>query len=71
MTLLQAGTLLSVMTTVQIFLNITSSSADGKVSSTQCFGLTMLVSGLLATILFWTGIHPLMWVGAVVNGYST
>ena len=29
---------------------------------------TMLVSGLLATILFWTGIHPLMWVGAVVMG---
>ncbi len=68
MTLLQAGTLLSVMTTVQIFLNILLPLLMEKFPARMFWINTMLVSGLLATILFWTGIHPLMWVGAVVMG---
>ena len=68
MTLLQAGTLLSVMTTVQIFLNILLPLLMDKFPARMFWINVMLVSGLLATVLFWTGIHPLMWVGAVVMG---
>ena len=68
MTLLQAGTLLSVMTTVQIFLNILLPLLMEKFPARMFWINIMLVSGLLATILFWTGIHPLMWVGAVIMG---
>ncbi|WP_249336608.1 CynX/NimT family MFS transporter [Sporosarcina sp. Marseille-Q4063] len=68
MTLLQAGTLLSVMTTVQIFLNILLPLLMEKFPARKFWINVMLVSGLLATILFWTGFHPLMWVGAVIMG---
>ena len=68
MTLLQAGTLLSVMTTVQIFLNILLPLLMDKFPARRLWINVMLVSGLLATLLFWTGIHPLMWVGAVIMG---
>ncbi|WP_210468887.1 CynX/NimT family MFS transporter [Sporosarcina sp. 6E9] len=68
MTLLQAGTLLSVMTTVQIFLNILLPLMMEKYPARKFWINLMLASGLLATILFWTGFHPLMWVGAVIMG---
>ena len=68
MTLLQAGTLLSVMTSVQIFLNILLPLLMEKFPARMFWINAMLVSGLLATILFWTGIHSLMWVGAVIMG---
>lgn len=68
MTLLQAGTLLSVMTTVQIFLNILLPLAMERFYSRRFWLLLMIYSGLLAIILFWTGIHSLMWVGAFMMG---
>jgi MFS transporter, CP family, cyanate transporter len=68
MTLLQAGTLLSVMATVQIFLNILLPLLMEKFPARKFWINIMLASGLLATILFWSGFHPLMWVGAVIMG---
>ncbi len=68
MTLLQAGTLLSVMTTVQIFLNILLPLAMERFFSRRFWLLLMLVSGMTALLLFWTGVHSFMWIGAFVMG---
>lgn len=68
MTLLQAGTLLSIMTTVQIFLNILLPLAMERFFSRRFWLLLMICSGLLAIVLFWTGVHSLMWVGSFLMG---
>lgn len=68
MTLIQAGTLLSVMTTVQLFLNLLLPLAMEKFPARKFWIYFMLFSGMIATGLFWTGIHPLMWVGAFIMG---
>lgn len=68
MTLLQAGTLLSVMTTVQIFLNILLPLAMERFFTRRFWLLLMLFSGMAAILLFWTGNHSLMWIGAFIMG---
>lgn len=68
MTLLQAGTLLSVMTTVQIFLNILLPQLMQRFPTRKFWLLLMLIAGMTSIILFWTGIHSLMWIGAVIMG---
>lgn len=68
MTLLQAGTLLSVMTTVQIFLNILLPLAMERFPSRKFWLFLMIISGMTAILLFWSGIHPLMWIGAFIMG---
>ncbi|MFJ7935979.1 CynX/NimT family MFS transporter [Sporosarcina sp. NPDC096371] len=68
MTLLQAGTLLSVMTTVQIFLNILLPQLMQRFPGRKFWLLLMLIAGMTSIILFWTGIHSLMWVGAFFMG---
>lgn len=68
MTLLQAGTILSIMTTVQIFLNILLPLLMQRFPSRKFWLLFMVIAGMIAIILFWTGIHPLMWVGAFIMG---
>lgn len=68
MTLLQAGTLLSVMTTVQIFLNILFPLAMERYFTRRFWLLVMLISGATAILLFWTGNHSLMWIGAFLMG---
>lgn len=68
MTLLQAGTLLSVMTTVQIFLNILLPLLMQRFSARKFWLLLMLIAGMTSIILFWTGIHSLMWIGAFIMG---
>ncbi|MEK5038557.1 MFS transporter [Sporosarcina sp. FSL K6-3457] len=68
MTLLQAGTLLSVMTTVQIFLNILLPQLMQRFPARKFWLLLMLIAGMASIILFWTGIHSLMWIGAVIMG---
>ncbi len=68
MTLLQAGTLLSVMTTVQIFLNILLPQLMQRFPARKFWLLLMLIAGMTSIILFWTGIHSLMWIGAVIMG---
>ncbi|QBQ05150.1 MFS transporter [Sporosarcina pasteurii] len=68
MTLLQAGTLLSVMTTVQIFLNILIPLAMERFGSRRFWLLFMLISGMISIVCFWTGLYPFMWVGAFIMG---
>lgn len=68
MTLIQAGVLLSVMTTVQLFLNLLLPLAMAKYPARKLWIYLMLTAGIIATGLFWTGIHPLMWIGAFVMG---
>lgn len=68
MTLLQAGSVLGVMMTVQIVLNIVLPLLMDRFPARIFWITLMLVSGATATILFWSGIHPLMWVGAVIMG---
>ena len=68
MTLLQAGSLLSLMTTVQIFLNILLPLAMERFPARKFWLLFMLIAGMAAITLFWTGIHSLMWAGAFLMG---
>ena len=68
MTLLQAGTLLSIMTIVQIFLNILIPLLMERFPARKFWLLFMLLSGMISLCLFWTGIHPLMWIGAFIMG---
>jgi MFS transporter, CP family, cyanate transporter len=66
MTLLQAGTLLSIMTTVQILFNIIIPLLMERFLSRKFWILFMLIAGMTSITLFWTGIHPLMWIGAFI-----
>lgn len=68
MTLLQAGMLLTIMTTVQIFLNIIIPLLMQKFPARKFWLLLMLTAGVIALCLLWTGIHPLMFAGAFVMG---
>lgn len=68
LTLLQAGTLLSIMTTVQIFFNILLPLLMERFPARKFWLLLILVAGMLAVVLFWTGVHSLMWVGAFIMG---
>ena len=68
MTLLQAGTLLSIMTTVQIFLNILLPQLMQRFPARKFWLLFMLIAGMMSLGLFWTGNHSLMWFGAVLMG---
>lgn len=68
MTLLQAGTLLSVMTIVQVVLNIGLPLLMQKFPARLLWLSFMLISGMVATALLWTSNHPFMWVGAFFMG---
>ena len=68
MTLLQAGLLLSIMTTVQLFLNIIIPLLMQKFPARKFWLFLMLTAGTIALGLFWTGIHPLMYAGAFIMG---
>jgi len=68
MTLLQGGMLLSVMTVVQIILNIGFPVLMERFPARKFWILLMLISGVLATVFIWTGVHLLMWLGAIIMG---
>jgi len=68
MTLLQAGMLLTIMTTVQIFLNIIIPLLMQKFPARKFWLFLMLTAGVIALCLLWTGIHPLMFAGAFIMG---
>ncbi|UED82505.1 MFS transporter [Lysinibacillus sp. CD3-6] len=68
LTLLQAGTLLSIMTTVQIFFNILLPLLMERFPARKFWLLLILIAGMLAVVMFWTGVHSLMWVGAFIMG---
>ena len=68
MTLLQASTLLSIMMTVQIFFNIILPILMDRFPARKFWILFMLISGVAAISLFWSGIHSFIWVGAFIIG---
>lgn len=68
MSLLKAGSLLGAMMTVQIVLNIVLPLLMDRFPARVFWITLMLVSGIIATLLFWSGVHPLMWAGAVIMG---
>ncbi|MGN7408580.1 MFS transporter [Sporosarcina sp. SAFN-010] len=68
MTLVQAGTLVSLMTAVQIILNITIPLMMERYPGRKMWLLFILSIGLVAVMLFWTDNLPLLWVGALLMG---
>lgn len=68
MTLVQAGTLVSLMTAVQIVLNITIPLMMERYQARKMWLLFILVIGLISIGLFATGHVPLLWVGALLMG---
>lgn len=68
MTLLQAGALLTAMTTVQIFLNILIPLLVEKYPARKNWLFFIIGSGIVAMLLFLTGKVSLMWIGAILMG---
>lgn len=69
MTLLQAGTLLSVMTTFQIVLNIVLPLLMQRYPARRNWIWFLAGSGMAATVLLWTGLPLAMWIGAILMGF--
>ncbi|MGG0644432.1 MFS transporter [Sporosarcina gallistercoris] len=68
MTIVQAGTLVSLMTAVQIVLNITIPLMMERYPGRKMWLLFILFIGVVAVALFGTGHIPLLWVGAILMG---
>lgn len=68
MTIVQAGTLVSLMTAVQIVLNITIPLMMERYPGRKMWLLFILLIGVVAVALFGTGHVPLLWVGAILMG---
>lgn len=68
MTIVQAGTLVSLMTAVQIVLNITIPLMMERYPGRKMWLLFILLIGLVAVGLFATGHVPFLWVGALLMG---
>ena len=68
MSIVQAGTLVSLMTAVQIILNITIPFMMEKYPGRKMWLLFVLSIGIVAIVLFATGNLPLLWVGALLMG---
>ncbi|WP_252503341.1 CynX/NimT family MFS transporter [Sporosarcina sp. Marseille-Q4943] len=65
MSLVQASTLLSVMMTLQIFLNLVFPMVYERFPNRRFWLLLFLTMGLIAFGLFWTGEYALMWVSSI------
>lgn len=68
LTLLQASTLLTIMTTVQIFLNILLPIAMDRYFTRRFWLILMLLSGMTAMICFGIGHYSMMILGAFLMG---
>lgn len=68
MTIVQAGTLVSLMTAVQIVLNITIPLMMERYPGRKMWLLFILLIGLVAVGMFATGHVPFLWVGALLMG---
>ncbi len=68
LTLLQAGSMLSMMTVIQIILNLGFPLLMDKFPARKFWLLVMLCSGIIAIGLLWSGEHSLMWIGAFIMG---
>lgn len=66
MSLVQASTLLSVMMTLQIFLNLLFPIVYERFPKRRFWLFVFLTMGLLAFVLFWTGDRTLMWVSSIL-----
>jgi CP family cyanate transporter-like MFS transporter len=68
MSLLEAGSILSMMTVVQIIMNLLYPALMTRYPARQFWVFVLLVLGVVAIGLFWTGIPVCMWIGAFVMG---
>jgi len=68
MSLIKAGSLLGVTTIVQTILNLGLPLLMNKYPARVFWITAMLISGMVATGLLWTGNESLMWVGAFFMG---
>lgn len=68
MSLIQAGTLLSTITVIQIVFNITLPLLMERFGTRRFWLTTILIIALVAFGLMWTGSFIGMWVGAVLLG---
>lgn len=65
MTLVQASALLTLMTTLQIVLNLIFPIVYERFPKRKLWLLFFLTMGLIAFGMFWTGVSTLMWVSAI------
>lgn len=68
MTLIQGGMLLSAVMSVQVIFNLLLPIMMEKYPARRNWIYFILVSGVVATLLFWTGDHTMMWIGAFMMG---
>ncbi|WP_051239065.1 CynX/NimT family MFS transporter [Jeotgalicoccus psychrophilus] len=68
MTLIQGGMLLSAVMSVQVIFNLLLPIMMEKYPARRNWIYFILVSGTAATLLFWTGDHTMMWIGAFMMG---
>lgn len=68
MTLVQGGMLLSAVMSVQVIFNLLLPIMMEKYPARRNWIYFILVAGTAATLLFWTGDHTLMWIGAFMMG---
>lgn len=68
MSLIQGGMLLSAVMSVQVIFNLLLPIMMEKYPARRNWIYFILVSGTAATLLFWTGDHTMMWIGAFMMG---
>ncbi|MDO5359703.1 MAG: MFS transporter [Jeotgalicoccus sp.] len=68
MTMIQGGMLLSAVMSVQVIFNLLLPIMMEKYPARRNWIYFILVAGTAATLLFWTGDHTLMWIGAFMMG---
>lgn len=68
MTLLEAGSILSMMTIVQILMNLLYPALMTRFPARQFWIFGLLLLGVVAIGLLWTGIPLFMWIGAFIMG---
>ena len=68
MTLIQGGMLLSAVMSVQVIFNLLLPIMMEKYPARRNWIYFILAAGTAATLLFWTGDHTLMWIGAFMMG---
>ncbi len=68
MTMIQGGMLLSAVMSVQVIFNLLLPIMMEKYPARRNWIYFILAAGTAATLLFWTGDHTLMWIGAFMMG---
>lgn len=68
MTMIQGGMLLSAVMSVQVIFNLLLPIMMEKYPARRNWIYFILAAGTAATLLFWTGDHTLIWIGAFMMG---